>query len=456
MLEFVFRRKESKKILHLAPVRAIVLSFILIIILGAFFLNLPYASNDGKSVGFFDALFTSTSAACVTGLVVKDTLTQWTTLGQIVILLLIQIGGLGIITLTVFFSVMLGMKVGLKSMILAQESLNYISFSGVLRIIKKVVIITLIAEGTGALILSLRFFPEYGLRAFYMGTFHAVSSFCNAGFDLMGGFKSFTEYNSDPVVLYTLIALIIVGGLGFVVWEDLLNFRAKKELLLHTKIVLLITICLIVLGAVLFFSFEFNNPKTTGQFNMTEKVNSAVFQSVTTRTAGFNTLPLDDMKEISKVFTILMMFIGAAPGSTAGGIKVTTLSVIIIATISQIRNLPYPVAFRRRIPFNIINKALAIIGLSAIWIAVVTTVILGIEGEKHSFISILYEVTSAFGTVGLSAVGTPVLHPISKILLMATMFIGRVGPFTFALALTIKSSRKTENVVFPEGKIIVG
>ncbi len=456
MLKTAFQFKNRKRVLHLAPTRAIVLSYLLLIIFGTFFLNLPFASNDGKSIGFLNALFTSTSAACVTGLVVADTLTQWTLFGQIIIMLLIQIGGLGIITLTVFFSIMLGRKVGLKGMILAQESINYTNFSSVLKVIKKVIFITVIAETAGALILSVRLFPQYSLRAFYLGIFHAISAFCNAGFDLMGGYKSFTEYNSDPVVLYTIAALVIVGGLGFVVWENLLNFRKGKELLLHTKIVLVITLCLIVFGAILFFSFEFNNPKTTSQLSIPEKINSAVFYSVSIRTAGINTLPVNDMKEISKVFTIFMMFIGAGPGSTAGGIKVTTLSVIIIAIVSQIRNLPYPVAFKWRIPFGIINKALAIIGLSAIWITVVATIILAIEGDRHSFINIFYEVTAAFSTAGMSAAGTPVLYPISKILLMLTMFIGRVGPFTFALALTIKNSKRADNIVYPEGKIIVG
>jgi trk system potassium uptake protein TrkH len=456
MIKTAFQFRNRKKVLYLAPTRAIVLSFLLIIIFGAFFLNLPFASNDGKSIGFFGALFTSTSAACLTGMVVADTLTQWTLFGQIVIMLLIQVGGLGIITLTVFFFIMLGRKIGLKGMVLAQEWLNYTNFSSVLKIIKKVIIITFIAEAAGALVLSLRFFPQYGFRGIYLGIFHSISAFCNAGFDLIGGYKSFTEYNSDPIVLYTIAALVVMGGLGFIVWEDLLSYRKGKKLLLHTKIVLLITACLIILGALLFFSFEFNNPKTTGHMGIPEKINSAVFHSVSTRTSGFNSLPLNDMREISKAFTIFLMFIGAAPGSTAGGIKVTTLSVIIIAIISQVRNLPYPSAFKLRISYNIINKALAIIGLSAIWIVVVTAAVLAIEGERYSFINIFYEVTSAFSTAGFSVAGTPVLHTASKILLMITMFIGRVGPFTFALALSIKNSKRTDNVVFPEGKIIVG
>lgn len=455
----LFKKKKSAHF-YFAPARAILFSFISVIVIGSFLLSLPFASKSGVSIGIIDALFTATSATCVTGLVVVDTYNHWTVFGQLVILFLIQIGGLGFITIATFFSVILGKKMGIKEMTLAQEAVNYFTFTGAIALIKRIIIMTLLFEFLGAILLSFSFVPSFGIKGLYLSIFHSISAFCNAGFDLMGilgkgDFVSLTSFNNDPFVIYTIPILIIIGGLGFIVLEDLLNFKKTKTLQLHTKLVLSVTLFLIVFGSILFFVFEHNNPATMGNLNLIEKINSSFFQSVTTRTAGYNSLPIDPMREISKVTTIILMFIGAAPGSTAGGIKVTTLGVVMIAIISQIRGNNVIVIFKRKVSSVIVNKSLAIIGLSGILVVTITTIMLARESTL-SFINVLYEVTSAFGTVGLSTGITPHLLKFSKLLLIMTMFLGRVGPLSFAVALALKSNSKNSNIIYPEGKIVVG
>lgn len=459
MQKIAFRNKNNK-ILSIAPTRIIVFSFAAIIFIGAVLLTLPVASRSGTSAGFLNALFTATSATCVTGLVVVDTYNHWTLFGQLVIISLIQAGGLGIVTLATFFSILLGKKVGLRAMILAQESISYFSFEGIIRLVKRVVLVTFGIEFVGALILSISFVPRFGLKGLYFGIFHSVSAFCNAGFDLMGimgkgNFISLTEYNGDHFVIYTIPALIVIGGLGFMVWKDLYDFKKNKSLLLHTKMVLIITACLIFFGALFFFVTELNNPATLAKLNMFEKINASIFQSITPRTAGFNSIDQDKMHEISKVATIVLMFIGAAPGSTGGGIKVTTFGVILMAVISQIKGSSDTLIFKRRVSQVVVNKALAITMLAAALVITVTTIILAIE-QKDIFINVLYEVTSAFGTVGLTTGITPTLHSMSKILLILTMFLGRVGPLSFAIALSLRATKKNADTIYPEGKVVVG
>ncbi len=438
----------------ISPTRIIVSSFALIIFTGACLLSLPIASNDGKSIGFLDALFTSTSATCVTGLVVADTLTQWTLFGQLVILLLIQIGGLGLITLATFFSVLLGRKISMKGKILAQESISDYSFADVIRMIKSVIKITICVEMIGAILLATSFVPRFGARGIYLSIFHSISAFCNAGFDLMGDYRSLTLFSGDPIVIYTIAFLIITGGLGFIVWKDLYDFRKTRTLYLHTKLVLIISACLIVLGALFFFFSEHSNPETMGPMNFFEKVNAALFHSVTCRTAGYNSLPLNEMTEMSKIMTIFLMFIGAAPGSTGGGIKVTTFGILVMAIISNIMGNEETVVLRRRVSQMVVNKALTIAGLSMVLIFIMTAIIINVE--KQAFVNVLYEVTSAFGTVGLSTGLTPELHNISKLMLVFTMFLGRVGPLSFAIAIAMRENKKLQNAVYPEGKIMVG
>lgn len=432
----------------------IVSSFAVLIFLGGLLLNLPVASNSGISIGFVNALFTATSATCVTGLIVADTLTQWTLFGQIIILVLIQVGGLGIITLATFFSAILGRKVGMKGRILAQASISEYSFTEVVAIIKGIVLITLVIEAAGAILFSIRFVPMFGLKGIYMSVFQSISAFCNAGFDLMGGYKSLTDFNGEPIILYTTAALIVIGGLGFIVWKDLYEYHETRTLYLHTKLVLMMTVLLIFGGAMFFLFQEYSNPSTMGALNFTEKINAAMFQSVTTRTAGFNSIDVDGMTEISKMFSVFLMFVGAAPGSTAGGVKVTTLAIVIVAIVSNIRGNSETVVLKRKVGQDVINKSLAIIGLSMILVFAMTTIIIAIEDMP--FINVLFECTSAFGTVGQSTGITPLLHDSSKILLSFMMFLGRVGPLTFAVALAMREKKTLQNSVYPEGKIMVG
>ena len=451
---YYMQSKKKKLLTTVSPARVIVSSFILIIFTGACLLSLPIASNGGKSIGFLDALFTATSATCVTGLVVADTLTQWTLFGQIVILLLIQIGALGIVTLATFFSVLLGRKISMKGKILAQESISDYSFADVIKMIKSLIKITFTVELAGAILLCISFIPKFGAKGVYLAVFHSISAFCNAGFDLMGNYHSLTEFNGDPVTLYTVMLLVVTGGLGFIVWKDLAEYRRTRTLYLHTKLVLIISGSLIVFGTLFFFASEYSNPETMGSLSFYERINSAVFHSVTCRTAGFNTLPLDEMSELSKIMTILLMFIGAAPGSTGGGIKVTTFGLLVMAILSNILGNEETVVLRRRVSQVVVNKALAIVGLSMVLIFIMTSVIVSVE--EYPFINVLYEVTSAFGTVGLSTGITPELHTISKVMLIFTMFLGRVGPLSFALAIALREKKKLQNAVYPEGKIMVG
>lgn len=456
----VLTKNKEKHILDIAPSKILVLSFAILILAGAVLLSMPFSSRSGDWTPFINSLFTATSASCITGLVVYDTYTYWSTAGQIIILALIQIGALGIVTLATFFSILLRKKVGVKGMILAQESINFFTYTDVLKLIKKIVAVTFIIELIGALLLSSTFVPKYGPIGFYMGIFHSVSAFCNAGFDITsavsgGAFVSLTPFNNNAIVIYTISALIIIGGLGFSVWRDLYEYRKNKQLLFHTKLVLCITAALLISGTLLFFGTEFSNPGTMGPMNIFEKINAAFFQSATARTAGFNSINLAEMKEISKVFTVFLMFVGAAPGSTGGGVKVTTMGVLIMAVFSYIRGSGDIILFKRKINQNTIYKALSIIGLSAILVALITSVIVSIQPDFH-FLDILYETTSAFGTVGLSLGATPSLNNISKLLITLTMFLGRVGPLSFAVALTLKSSKRASELVYPEAKILVG
>ena len=452
--------KKKINLLSIAPAKLIVLSFLALILVGSLLLTLPISSRSGNWTPYVDALFTATSASCITGLVIYDTFKYWSMFGQLVILVLIQVGALGIVTLATYFSILLGKRVGLKGMILAQESINLFRFDEALKLIKKIVSATLIIELTGAILLSINFVPKYGSIGLYLGIFHSISAFSNSGFDIMssvenGNFVSMTTMNDNPLVLYTISSLLVIGGLGFTVWRDLYEYRKNKRLLFHTKLVLVISATLLIIGALFTFANEFTNPKTLGVLSFPEKINASIFHSAAARTAGFYSLPVSEMHEITKVFTIFLMFIGAAPGSTGGGIKVTTIGVLFFAIIAQVRGSEEVVLFKKKVHQNIINKALAITGLSAIIIGTIVTIMLAIEPD-FKFMDVLFEATSAFGTAGLSLDLTPMLSTGSKILILIAMFLGRVGPLSFAVALTIKATHRSSDIVYPEAKIIVG
>ncbi|WP_202976406.1 TrkH family potassium uptake protein [Anaerophilus nitritogenes] len=444
------------KKLKLTPSQIIVLGFASVILIGAILLSLPIASVSGKSIGFINALFTSTSAVCVTGLVVVDTATYWTTFGKTIILLLIQVGGLGFMTMATFFALIIRRKITFRERLVIQEALNQFSTSGVVRLTQYVLMTTVIIEGIGAFFLSFRFIPRYGIgKGIGMSIFHAISAFCNAGFDIMGNFSSLTSFVDDGLINLTICGLIVFGGLGFAVIVEVLQKRKFSKYSLHTKLVLYITGILIVVGFFSVFLLEYNNEATLGGLNFKGKILGALFHGITPRTAGFNTLPTDQLSMATIFITMVLMFIGGSSVSTAGGVKTTTVGVIVWTIICIIKGKEDTEVFKRRIARDIVNRSLSIIGISMALIICVT-MILSITDNNHSFIEIFFEVTSAFGTVGLSLGITPTLSTMGKILVIFTMFAGRVGPFTIALALARMQQKNKRLIKYPEEKVIVG
>ncbi len=467
------KAKNSNAILHFIarvqnrPARLITLSFLIVILAGTILLALPAASATGMSHGLLKALFTATSATCVTGLVLMDTATAWTLFGQLVILSLIQIGGLGIITITTFFFTLTRRRVGLQTMYVVQESTSSFSLTEVKGLLKKIIGVTFTIEAIGAVILSARFIPYFGLAGgIYRGFFHGISSFCNAGFDMMGSYSgpysSLMAWNSDPVVLLTTALLVIAGGLGFIVWADILNLNKIKGLNFHTRLVLVVTAFLVFGGMLFFLTAEYDNrtPDSLGTLSPFQQIVGSFFQSVTTRTAGFNSISQGNLTESSKIMSSILMFIGASPGSTGGGIKTTTFSAILFFIIAEIRSSDEIVMRKHRIPRETASKAV-IIAILALALVTVDTMLISVFEQKallqkaFNSLDILFESCSAFGTVGLSAIGTSTLHPSSWIVLMISMFIGRVGPISFALAFAGRQ-RAGKEKVYPEGRICVG
>lgn len=441
----------------LKPAQIIILSFAAVILIGAFLLMLPISAQSGEATSFMNALFTSTSAVCVTGLVVVDTGTYWSVFGKSVILLLIQIGGLGFMTMTTSVAIILGKKIGLRNRMIMQEALNQFSISGVIRLTKYVVMATMAIEFIGAVLLSTRFIPLYGLKnGIYYSIFHAVSAFCNAGFDIFGNYSSLTAFAKDPVVNIVVIILIISGGLGFAVIADIFSGKSFKKFSLHAKLVLTMTGALIVAGFVAVFALEFTNPDTIGSFTLGEKIVASLFHSVTPRTAGFNTLDLSKFTMPARLITMFLMFIGGSPGSTAGGLKTTTFGLMILSIVAVIRNTDEINFAHRRISKAVVSKALAIIFISSFWI-VMMTFFLTVAESSHTFEAILFESLSAFGTVGLSMGITPTLTFAGKIIITIMMFFGRLGPLTIVIALNKRASNSKRDLIrYPEGKIIVG
>ncbi|MGM0379299.1 MAG: TrkH family potassium uptake protein [Bacillota bacterium] len=435
------------------PSMVLVLGFLGVIFLGAILLNLPVASNNNQSVGFINALFTSTSAVCVTGLIVVNTSLHWTLFGKIVIMLLIQIGGLGFMTITTLIVVAMGKKIGLKNRMLIQEDLGQHSISGVVRISLKIVKVTFLIEFIGAILLATKFVPEFGTKTgIFYGIFHSISAFCNAGFDLIG--NSLENYVTSPVINFTIMGLIVLGGIGFTVMLDVYRSKNIRRLNLHTKIVLLITGILLVSGLVFFFMLEYNNVNTIGDLSLPNKIMASSFQSVTPRTAGFNTVPTGQLNDTSKFLTIVYMFIGGSPGSTAGGIKTATLGVLLLAVYSEIIGKDQINFAKRRIDYETVSRCISILFI-ALALVIFVTIILSIT-EVQNFLDIFFETVSAFGTVGLSTGITGELSAIGKVIVSITMFMGRVGPITVATAIASRHTGKKDRIKYPKEKIIVG
>jgi trk system potassium uptake protein TrkH len=438
------------------PQKLLVLGFVVIILTGTGMLMLPAATTHGISVT--DAFFTATSSVCVTGLIVKNTPGDFTLFGKIIILMLIQIGGLGYMSMATFLALLAGRKIGITQRILIKESLNIATHEGIVRLIKGMLFFVVLAESVGAVILYVKFRYEYHLgEPLLQSVFHSISAFNNAGFSLFE--DSLIGLRSDISMNVTIMSLIVLGGIGFTVVDDLYGWFSEKErrLMLHTRIVLITTVALIVAGAVLFYVTERNYLFSRSDFTHLDLVLSSLFASVTARTAGFSTIDYSVLQHATLFLTIMLMFIGASPGSTGGGIKTTTFSVIIMHLWCTVRGRADTVAFNRRIPADLVSKSLVVLSLSIIYVTIVTLVIVDIEHTQ--FISTLFEVVSAFATVGLSVGDGGVLSfcarfsDISKIIIIGTMFAGRLGPLTLFMALI---EQREQRIRYPEGRVMIG
>jgi len=440
----------------LTPYQILVLGFAGLILGGALLLMLPIAAATGPGLSFIDALFTATSAVCVTGLVVVDTGTYFSLFGQLVIISLIQAGGLGIMAMSTLMAILIGKKINLKQRLVMQEALNQFTIAGVVRLTQYIIKVTLLLEFIGGTILAIRWYQDFGLKGIYFGYWHAVSSFCNAGFDLLGSvtgkFSSATGYVDDIAVNVVISLLIILGGIGFTVIADVWTNRRFDRLSLHSKVVLITSLVLIVFGAIVIFLLEYNNINTLGSLSGQGKILASYFQSVTARTAGWNTVDLSKLTDATLFFMVILMFIGASPTSTGGGIKTSTAGVLAVAIWALIRGRQDAELFERRIPQSIIYKAFSVMLISAV-LVIFVTMMLSIT-ENQPFINLLFETTSAFGTVGLTTGITPTLTAPGKIWIIITMFAGRVGPVTLVLALALKSRKG--NLQYPEGKLLIG
>lgn len=439
----------------LTATRTIAAGFLGIILAGTFLLMLPVSSAEGNVTDFLTALFTATSATCVTGLVVVDTYAGWSVFGKAVILLLIQIGGLGFMTVGVFVAVLMKKNIGLKERGILQESMNTLQIGGIVRLVKKITIGTFAIEGIGALLLSIRFIPQMGWAAgICNGIFHSISAFCNAGFDLMGRkeeYSSLVSYSGDFLVNITVMLLIIIGGIGFLVWDDLQKKKFRfKEYLLHTKIVLVMTFVLIFAGAFLIYLFEKDH--LMADMGAGETILTSLFASVTARTAGFNTIDVGGMNASSKLVTIVLMFIGGSPGSTAGGIKTTTFAVMLIFVWANLRNSHGSNIFGRRLEEEEIRKASIVVTINLLLAVTAAIIVCAIQALPME--DVLLEVFSAIGTVGMSSGITRELNVISRGMIILLMYCGRIGSMTFALSFTER--KRVAPVQLPAEKIIIG
>lgn len=435
--------------------RTIAVGFLAIILIGTLLLMLPVSSADGKAKDFLSALFTATSATCVTGLVVVDTYAGWSVLGKVILLVLIQVGGLGFMTIGVFVAVLMKRNIGLKERGILQESMNTLQIGGIVRLVKKITIGTFLVEGIGAILLSIRFIPRLGwAEGICNGIFHSISAFCNAGFDLMGKeeeYSSLVAFSGDYLVNITVMLLIVIGGIGFLVWDDLQKKKFRfKEYRLHTKIVLTVTISLIFGGALLIYLLEKDG--LMADMGAGESILASLFASVTARTAGFNTIDIGKMSSGSKLVTIVLMFIGGSPGSTAGGVKTTTVAVMLIFVWANLRGSHGSNVFGRRLEEGEIRKASIVVTINlllAVGAAITLCALQNLPTED-----ILLEVFSAIGTVGMSSGITRDLTSVSRVVIILLMYCGRIGSMTFALSFTER--KKVAPVQLPAEKIIIG
>lgn len=445
----------------LSTTQTVMFSFFLAILVGSILLALPVSSATNEAIPYIDALFTATTSVCVTGLVTLPTVSTWSTFGQIIILILIQIGGLGIIT--IMFGLLIGLhkKIGIGDRILIQDAFNLNTLSGLVKFVKKVLIGTLLVEGMGALLYMTVFVPEFGSKGIWISIFNSVSAFCNAGIDILSE-DSLCAYALNPVINITTCLLIILGGLGYIVWWDLIKVFPKlkyqkwkcfNHLTLHSKIVLSTTGILLLFGTILFFIFEYNNPLTIADYSLAEKLQVAFFQSVTTRTAGFATVPQQNLTNASAFVSLLLMFIGGSPVGTAGGVKTVTIVVLLTSALATIKSNDNVVLFHRTISKQAISKAVAVTSVSFM-VMFTSTILLSAVTDANA-LDIVYETMSATATVGLTRNLTSSLNLWGKIIIIITMYLGRVGPISLLLAFNTK--RKNRNIIKnPTEEISIG
>ncbi len=450
-----------KNSFRISTTHLIMMSFLLVILVGSVLLSLPISSANGVGVSYTDAVFTATTATCVTGLVTLPTVSTWSFFGQFVILCLIQLGGLGVITVMSGLMIALHKKMGIADRILIQDAFNLNTLSGLIRFVKKVLAGTMLVEGLGALVYMTVFIPEYGPRGIWISIFNSVSAFCNAGLDIIAE-DSLCGFVTNPVINIVTSLLIIIGGVGYIVWWDVISVlklyrkqgkRCVRKLSFHSKIALSMTAILIAVGTVSFFVLEYNNPQTIGDYSFFNKLQASFFQSVTTRTAGFATIPQENLTNASAFVALVLMFIGGSPVGTAGGIKTVTAAVLLLAALSTVKNKNEITAFNRSISQKTVKKAIAVFSMSFI-IMFVSTVLLSAVSNAPA-LDILFETVSATATVGLTRNFTSTLNLWGKIIIIVTMYLGRIGPISLAVALnTKKSSQNT--VKMPNEEISVG
>ena len=445
----------------LSTTQIILFSFLITILLGSALLALPISSSNGQAVPYIDALFTATTSTCVTGLVTLPTVSTWSVFGQVVILILIQIGGLGIVTIMSGFMIMLNRKMGIGDRLLIQDAFNLNTMSGLAKFIKNILIGTFIIEGIGALLYMLVFIPEFGARGIWISVFNSISAFCNAGIDIIGE-SSLCDYATNSLVNIVTSLLIIIGGIGYIVWWDVLrvlksrtrkNKRIFRHLTLHTKIAIVTTLALILGGGLLIFIFEYNNPQTIGNLSLLDKIKVSMFQSITTRTAGFASLPQENLSGSSSIVSIILMFIGGSPVGTAGGVKTVTIVVLLCSAFATIRNKNSAAIFNRTVSDASIRKAVAVVIM--FFVILISATILLSATTDAPMLDVIYETVSATATVGLSKNLTASLNTLGKLIIIVTMYFGRVGPISLAVALGSRS--ENQNVVSePSEDISIG
>ena len=450
----------NKKI-SFSTTHIILISFLIVILVGSILLSLPISVKNGVNINFIDVLFTATTSTCVTGLVTVPTYSTWSLFGQIIILILIQIGGLGVVAFMSAFMIIINKKLKLKDYQLIQDAFNLNTMSGLKKFIKHVFLGTLFIELIGAILYMIVFIPDYGIKGIWISIFNSVSAFCNAGMDIIGE-VSLCDYAVNPLVNFTTSLLIVIGGLGFIVWWDVIRvikqfknkkFKCFKSLTLHSKIVISSTLVLIFGGALLIFLFEYNNVNTIGALNIFDKIQVSMFQSITTRTAGFATIPQESLTDQSVIVCLILMFIGGSPVGTAGGIKTITAVSLVAIAIASVRNKKEVVLFNRNLSSEITRKAVAVTTMSFM-ILIISTILLSLTIDR-SIVDILYETASATATVGLSRNLTSFLDNIGKLIIIVTMYLGRVGPISLAIA--FKSKKESSNIILnPTEEVSIG